>query len=55
MSRLDPFGGGNPDVRLARKRLRGYISMKEENRLKLLAFSTSVAGLFFATRNRALE
>jgi hypothetical protein len=45
----------NPTTRLARKRLRGYITMKEENRLKLLAFSTRGAGLFFKTRNRAFE
>jgi hypothetical protein len=47
--------GWNPTGRLARKRLRGYITMKEEKRLKLLAFSTSSAGLIFATQNRALE
>jgi hypothetical protein len=47
--------GQSPAGRLARKRLRGYITMKEEKRLNLLAFSTSVAGLLFATRNRAFE
>jgi hypothetical protein len=53
MSTIRP--GRNPGGCLARKRLRGYITMKEEKRLKLLAFSTSGAGLLFATRNRTFE
>jgi hypothetical protein len=49
------LAGRNPAGRLARKRLRGYITLKQEKRLKLLAFSTSGAGFLFATRNRAFE